>query len=387
MAAAAGLTPLLFFSRRIGLNSGAEVPIDAGGRLTGKVGAFTLGVVDVRTGDTGVDADNQLLGGARQARHHAAQQRRLLYTGRSNAVASRDSSQAFGVDAAIGLYDNWSINAYYAKSDTPAVSDQDSSYRAQVSYNGDRYGMQYEKLLVDDHFSPEVGFLPGPRSIASSVRSASVRGRAGRNASANTHTPPATTTSRTRKGASKRATRTSPTASPSRTETASTRMWRAGTDLWRDRSRSRRGSRCRWAARLRRRDRRVRARQPAQSIRDDHRLAWHLLRWRSRCAQLHERPYRTVATLLVEPGLSFNWVDLVEGRFTTELLSNRTTFTVTPRHVRQRHRAIQLSITAVSSNLRLRWENRPAAKSSSSTPTSATRCSPDSGLKNIARSS
>jgi hypothetical protein len=41
-----------FFSRRIGLVDGQEVPIDFGARLGGQVGAYELGVYQVRTGDT-----------------------------------------------------------------------------------------------------------------------------------------------------------------------------------------------------------------------------------------------------------------------------------------------------------------------------------------------
>ncbi len=33
------------------------------------------------------------------------------------------------------------------------------SYRAQLDYNGDRYGLQLEQLAVGDNFNPEVGFL------------------------------------------------------------------------------------------------------------------------------------------------------------------------------------------------------------------------------------
>ena len=52
-----------------------------------------------------------------------------------------------------------------------------------MNYNGDRYGVQYEKLLVDDHFNPEVGFLRrARRSIGSSRRSGSARGRGARRA-------------------------------------------------------------------------------------------------------------------------------------------------------------------------------------------------------------
>ena len=42
-AAGASDAPILFYSRRIGLDGGAEVPIQAGGRLTGRVGRFSLG--------------------------------------------------------------------------------------------------------------------------------------------------------------------------------------------------------------------------------------------------------------------------------------------------------------------------------------------------------
>src|SRR5438874_127517 len=51
LTAGVGDTPYLFFSRRIGLDGGREVPIRGGGRLTGKIGAFTLGVLNVETGE------------------------------------------------------------------------------------------------------------------------------------------------------------------------------------------------------------------------------------------------------------------------------------------------------------------------------------------------
>ena len=50
-----GNAPTLFFSRRIGLESGALVPIRFGGRLSGKVGAFDVGVASIET-----DADEVL---------------------------------------------------------------------------------------------------------------------------------------------------------------------------------------------------------------------------------------------------------------------------------------------------------------------------------------
>ena len=45
-----GDAPVLFYSRRIGLNEGQEVPLQVGGRLTGRIGNFSLGVMNVQTG-------------------------------------------------------------------------------------------------------------------------------------------------------------------------------------------------------------------------------------------------------------------------------------------------------------------------------------------------
>ncbi len=41
--------PILFFSRRVGLSGGGIVPILAGGRLTGRAGPYTLGLLNITT--------------------------------------------------------------------------------------------------------------------------------------------------------------------------------------------------------------------------------------------------------------------------------------------------------------------------------------------------
>jgi hypothetical protein len=48
--AAASNTPVLFFSRQIGLQNGRPVPIRWGGRLTGKAGGTSIGLLDIETG-------------------------------------------------------------------------------------------------------------------------------------------------------------------------------------------------------------------------------------------------------------------------------------------------------------------------------------------------
>ena len=43
--------PYMFYSRRIGLNRGRVVPIDVGGRLTGKIGGWGVGLLNIQAGD------------------------------------------------------------------------------------------------------------------------------------------------------------------------------------------------------------------------------------------------------------------------------------------------------------------------------------------------
>ena len=154
--------PILFYSRQIGLNAGREVPIRAGGRLTGRAGAFTLGVLNLQTGD-------EPIAGAPSTGFSVARIKRdvlrrssvgAIFTHRSDSVLSPGASnQAYGVDATFAFYDNLSIIGYWARTETTGADGEDSSYSGQLRYNGDRYGVTAEHLFIDKLFSPEIGFV------------------------------------------------------------------------------------------------------------------------------------------------------------------------------------------------------------------------------------
>ena len=156
-----GATPVLFHSRRIGLSGSREVPIQAGGRLTGRVGAFTLGVLDIRS-------DDEPVSGALATNFTVARLKRdflrrsavgLLFTNRSVAANGVGSTQTYGVDGTLAFFTNLSINTYWARTQTRGLADGEVSYRGHLNYDGDRYGVQLEHLLVGDNFNPEVGFV------------------------------------------------------------------------------------------------------------------------------------------------------------------------------------------------------------------------------------
>jgi hypothetical protein len=184
--------PDVFFSRRIGLQAGREIPIIAGGRLTGEIGKFSVGGLYIQTDDV---SSGGLVGtpsvltpstgfSAIRIKRDILRRSRvgLLFTGRSHSTSGDGSNEAYGADAAFSFYDNVNLSGYVAKTRTPDLSGDDVSYFGRFSYDGDRYGARLEHILVGDNFNPEVGFLrrddfrqsfaalrfsPRPRSIRS----------------------------------------------------------------------------------------------------------------------------------------------------------------------------------------------------------------------------
>ena len=155
------VAPVVFFSRRIGLEEAQTVPIIGGGRLTGKLGGLSVGALNIQTGDVPtVDALPTNFTVVR-LKQDILRRSRIggIYTRRSVSLEGDGSNEAYGLDAAFSFFDNVNFNGYYARTRTPGVEGDDTSYQAAFTYSGDLYGLQVDHLLVGDNFNPEVGFL------------------------------------------------------------------------------------------------------------------------------------------------------------------------------------------------------------------------------------
>lgn len=82
----------------------------------------------------------------------------ILATRRTPTAADNGSGLTVGVDANMQFFRNLTINSYYARTEAPGRTGDESSYRGRLDYAADRYGLQLEHLLVGDAFRPEVGF-------------------------------------------------------------------------------------------------------------------------------------------------------------------------------------------------------------------------------------
>ena len=154
--------PTLFYSRRIGLQSGAPVSIIGGGRVTGKVGSFQVGAVGIRTGDEpAVGAEATTFSVLRVRRDILARSSvGVLYEDRSNStLAPGGSNQAYGIDANFVFLENLHMFGYYAKTRTDGVDDKEESYRARIGYRGEVWSAALDHVLVGENFNPELGFV------------------------------------------------------------------------------------------------------------------------------------------------------------------------------------------------------------------------------------
>jgi hypothetical protein len=161
LAAGSGDTPYLFFSRRIGIDGSRLVPLRAGGRLTGKVAGMTVGVLNVQTGDEKVLHQGAANFTVLRAKRDILRRSSIggMFTHRTATPGRIGSNQGYGVDANFSFYQNVRFDTYIAATRTANRPDDDLSYRGFFDYNGDRYGVQAERLVVEPNFLPEVGFV------------------------------------------------------------------------------------------------------------------------------------------------------------------------------------------------------------------------------------
>lgn len=156
-----GPAPRLFFSRRIGISGGGPVPIQQGGRLMGRVGPVSMGVLNIQTDDVPVSGSEATNFSVVRVKSDFLRRSNvgMILTRRSPSLFGEDSNVAYGADANLLFHDNLRLTGYYARSSTTGIDGNVQSYQGKLDYDSDRYGLQAEVLRVGDAFRPEVGFL------------------------------------------------------------------------------------------------------------------------------------------------------------------------------------------------------------------------------------
>ena len=153
--------PTVFFSRQIGLQSGEVVPITAGGRVTGKVGPFDVGLLNIQSRAEEVSGAVPTNFTVVRVKRDILRRSTVggIFTNRSVSLVGAGSNQAYGVDGRFAFRDDFNLTGYFASTQTPETIGENNSYEGRFDFTGDIYGLSYGHLVVEDNFIPEVGFI------------------------------------------------------------------------------------------------------------------------------------------------------------------------------------------------------------------------------------
>ena len=156
-----GDAPSIFYSRSIGLSGSRVVPVIAGGRLTGKAGPWSIGALNMLTNDEPAARVKQTDFTVARVRRDILRRSNIggLFTGRSVSAVAPGANYVWGADANFAFYQNVFMSGYVAQSHTDGKSGDNLNYRAQFNYPADRYGLAFDRLVVQKDFNPEVGFV------------------------------------------------------------------------------------------------------------------------------------------------------------------------------------------------------------------------------------
>ena len=152
----------LFFSRRIGISpNGFQVPIQGGGRLSGKLAGTNLGLLHIRTEGGVGPQGGQAYTVARVAREFTNRSSvGGIFLQRDGVDLENDYNRTYGADAQLGLGSAWTFNALAARTETPDLDGKDHVVRLAGSYNTRSLRFSGGFREVGDDFNPEVGFNP-----------------------------------------------------------------------------------------------------------------------------------------------------------------------------------------------------------------------------------
>jgi hypothetical protein len=139
--------------------TGEEVPINAGGKVTGSLGNFELGAMDVETRRSGPNP---------YANYAVVRAKRSLWGGSYIGVMGIDKrsgnpsdsfNQSTGVDTRLVFFKNLLMNGYAAQARTQGFASGQTDVGAGFDYQTNWLEVFAQHRKVGPNFNPEVGFL------------------------------------------------------------------------------------------------------------------------------------------------------------------------------------------------------------------------------------
>ena len=154
----------LFFSRRIGIGpEGEAIAILGGGRLSGKIGKYNVGLLNMQTDDYKDRLASNNFAVARVSRDLPNRSSiGGLFTSRigtGGLAADHDNNRTYAIDGKAGIRQHTVVSGFLARTETPGVDADDHAFNIRTRTNRPRYDLEFGYQELGPGFNPEVGFI------------------------------------------------------------------------------------------------------------------------------------------------------------------------------------------------------------------------------------
>ena len=156
----------LFFSRRIGIVAGEQIPIEGGLRLSGKIGSSTnVGLLYMA--DEGLDGvvspNDYFVARVSQEFGNRSSIGALVVSrdgeGSASLPSADDKNRTYAIDGRVGIGENLRLEGFLAETSTPGLTGADRAYAVKANYASSTWTSRLNFTEVDENFNPELGFL------------------------------------------------------------------------------------------------------------------------------------------------------------------------------------------------------------------------------------
>lgn len=150
----------LFHSRRIGLQGKRPVPILAGSRLSGSVGQWDVGMLDMRTESVdGLPAENFAVLRLRRKVADGSDVGAMFIDRTAVGGSDAGGNRSYGIDANIHLLRALVLSSYLARTETPGTTGDQTAARIGAGWRDRLWDVSALYRRIGDDFNPGVGFV------------------------------------------------------------------------------------------------------------------------------------------------------------------------------------------------------------------------------------
>ncbi|MCH8286082.1 carbohydrate binding family 9 domain-containing protein, partial [candidate division KSB1 bacterium] len=155
----------LFHSRRIGIENGNRVPILAGGRLTGKFGKYSVGLISIQTDKVKIDDSLEEIQGTNfsvlRLKRDVFSRSTIGFMFLNKQENSGDYNRSIGFDSNFNVTRSLSFNIVGAGTYMPGERNKKNNFAgsAGMDWTSDLWQYSVSYLEIEKAFNPEIGFV------------------------------------------------------------------------------------------------------------------------------------------------------------------------------------------------------------------------------------